>query len=1613
MVEPEGFLWDSKSLNDDVFIKSPRKPKKATIKEIHAFASFGADGTTASVNGYGRIMQISRFLDFGASGFLCVDPHYERPYYIKSRMEEILESSTNPNEGLRLDIVDWTAFQDIPSMGFMFDRWPRYIFNNEELPKPQDGDRLEGVANSSGHASYSTKLTSRATEGTGNANPSKVSAPRLPFPLSIHFFCHGGAVVQTYLLHVGGDGGVPRDTINWNPISLKPDICIRGLDFVENHDFDARTQPKDLEVFAASGNNLFITRRKPQDIGGSEDTNEPAMNQERKPDVPTLIISVFINGEAATLDSDNCIRLTESKIGARLELSVIYAIKLLDQCTIDDLKASKKPDHPSSEAAKKTLQDVGATDQDATTTQRATSMQSSEVEHSPSLVVSAETPDQDKEDKVVAAISHVKDALKELKEVFDNPSYFSRIYFAPTPRFDFAFRRNLEHILSVCSIPVARSPTAKSEDAEVLNSWSEVLPIAITCGDVAGHRIGSRASLSAVQFLLSALKYLDPFNDFKEQARLQNRRANLEWAKSTLSDKDKEATASLKNETTVLKSILPSSYWYIRRLSVRIVNVLRGHVLWICTEALPWTDGTFAPYYWATGKPIENLSYLSQPSLLDTPLQLLKVLHCLDDTVRSNPFIYEDNKVWIEKKLRSRAKCWLKGLHVSNQYGTYAFPRRNRGVTDDYGVFVQGPDPKFSLTDHVMISLAISCIEELKRAVSDSKSPDEPGCYYTYREVRRKTLKRFTTEEPISKQRMLASSRWTDRTRFLLHSKDTFLLSATNMCFFLETKAEARSPEQKTDSESFDPWRFADDRWTSLLDAQANQDEFQYLEWSKPLWYVMVYVLGCKGRQVGDYSPQRLIREAHTTLLVPTWYNGLFAGILGHKRLAKCYDHERDCDDYWHAVFETANILWSCGTAGDPTTMQLESRSTPSTTTGGADALNPREFSRVSQKATKRVPFSNLSPSKGQLGRNALSDDWLQSSPAILGFESKPTHHFENLKKAETEAETNRLILECLQDWKNQKLERGTMKEADKQIGRMFLPGQKRGKDLIVIDVPRYSLGTEISDRRSEKRAPEHLASPRSVWTSKKRIIWLSDQNATDAMKVYSACSGIEKINVLSFFDQHQRAESHFLDSATAALNEWETELHFSFYSLSKTDVSSLYRLKEDAHLVSTTISFRFSGDFSDRFWTCLLLEHRPAENKEKTLADRLLPSPKCGIRGDLDLQKPHQRYSVAKRRQKREDNRPTKPWQQRKVLELLIYTKILEDIVESSNEILQTVKDLALRSRHSQSAEGNRFYAAIEEARQLQWLGDRENYASIARQWRKYVQILTVVEDSLTDNLEKIGEWQRRKEDRQDQQPRWTDRDQHNHFTTILRLTIFSDRKAAEITRLRDQVRAFRGSLPDQLASIREDIDFRGSQSINLFTYVTVVFLPLGFATGVLSMSGLPDHSTLMSLVYMALSALALTVFLLLNAEFIKKLASPIVKVYRTSVTFLCWLVGLTQLWQLIKYLVFHGIAAPVMTHQAQRNKRKKARQDSSTNIPSPNSPDEQKRNMRSETTQSKQHEEAKNCQKETWHERYKKIMEFEFMKAVELHNEVQEEVRPRKKGTQKPDEEQGLAHT
>ncbi|OAL43441.1 hypothetical protein IQ07DRAFT_292340 [Pyrenochaeta sp. DS3sAY3a] len=1694
-MEPtKGFLWSPKSLDESRWIRKPRSADK-TVESSPSYASFGDNGTTVSVNTYGHIMQISRYFGYGSSGFFCADlcSHWA-PYYVQRRMDQILEASKLPNKGFRIDFVDWTDDLSEPSMGFMYDRWPRFIYQSQQKAKSEEveaesdakGEEQKENAEKSKVTSKESPQEQRGSKQDGeDVTQSPIETPEVkPFAMSIQYFCHEDTVIQQYHLNVGDDG-IPIDELNTKGLSIEPRICIRTLDFLDynnwNDEIDDEDQP--LKSCVVAQNSLVIVH--PFSAGMLQDQrSEQQVGRQITPEpvAVALIITPFIEGELANINDDKRITIDNVAGNAQLEVTVTYRLTLLHdealkalnlppdkepetekksntttvlsiaEHAVIDFADSEKAENGSNSAAAEEEEEVndggagnstGAQDspldqdrgkgndeakdtvglqsvdrdeeavkheaggvaledarieeaRDDNEGQLATSDHASQI--GPTIAIDGEEVQQSDltnvqlDTSVEEPTTWVEQSVlarKEMLNVFFDQYQYRRICFSKNVQLDYIFRRNLEHILSVCSIPIdqpnvvgltapaapIQASMAGSRRASKAPSVVSAVPtqadknrraIAITCGDLSGHRIGPRASLSAIQFLGAILKYLDTEDDKTLRIIYSFVKIDPELSKKPTTKEQKNEADAAKEERIL--RISESAKGYLKLLRNRIRRVMLGHMNWICLKSQSLHDGSFSPHHWPSGASINRMSpgslfWLPPPSLLDTPIQLLKISSCLEHDLwgeaEADVGEQTDTRSWIgnrgkealkmmiKAELKENVRSWIRELHSLNERGTYAFFKEAKRDADDV------VEPKYCLTDHVMICLALNVITDVEMEVEE-----EFAEYYSYSEVRRKILKRFTTENPISKQRMLATSRWQDETRFLFHSKDAFLLDAAEKKnFFTKSNDGAKRSDQKTmkqmTNRKADPWNYADDVWIKLVDAQAYHDEYRYVEWSKPLWYALVLALGLKGRRVNSDSAETLIEKTRTALLNLCSNNGLFPGLIGPNRMPMIFEEEIARDNYWHSTFETPYILWTY--CNNEITSTAPKKPPSASATANAPSGNPnsgKDAVRIGQQVEKTVPFVNLRPAPDQSGQVVVLDDWLQDASPTLDFKRKvDLNSISNTDDATDDANEDSESMDQ------------SLEEEQESIWDPQLWMKSSGVTGAVIDIPRFSVGTEISQPQlCPDCMSEALSKQRTVCDSKKRIVWLPYRNMRAAEDLYDSCSGTEKENVLSFLRRHVNHETYFLDSATAALNEWETELHLSFFRISKIQEGSLQSLDKDKgeYLSSTTMSFRFSGHFSDRYWTCVFLEHGITQDPKASLGSRLQPSKESGVGSVLNLTKKHEDIGVEMRKVQRgikgvkSHNRS---WQQRKVLELLIYNKMLGALHKETAAILALVKELALQPGKNKDSGGrsNPFKRAIEEAKQLQHLGDKEGYFPVADRWRRYIQILLVIEENLTDNIDRMKEWNRREEDRRNQKPRWTHRDEQMHFTTILRLTIISQRKVGDIQRLKSNVQSFRESLPSQLESIREDLGFRGSQSINLFTYVTVVFLPLGFATGVLSMSQLPDRPTLIHLVTLAFGALGITFFALLNAESVKWILSPVAKKYRLfcgwlwrEAIFPSWQWTVVLAWKCMKYLVWVGLVGPprrrFVQHKSHKEQAKASKEEPKDKVPSTELPKEQK---------------------------------------------------------------------
>ncbi|KAF2143200.1 uncharacterized protein K452DRAFT_307371 [Aplosporella prunicola CBS 121167] len=419
-------------------------------------------------------------------------------------------------------------------------------------------------------------------------------------------------------------------------------------------------------------------------------------------------------------------------------------------------------------------------------------------------------------------------------------------------------------------------------------------------------------------------------------------------------------------------------------------------------------------------------------------------------------------------------------------------------------------------------------------------------------DFRGNVVKKFTTEEPITRRRLLATSRTSSDTRFLFHSRDTTLFYAMDSGFFDIPQPEdeiEKSKKKKKKRQNDDIWKNVTEFWRNTVDIQVNFEENQSWDWENPLWYGLQLMASTKKRRVSNIPTEESLSRSLKTLFTITSPNGLFPGLLGPGKTPKPFEDELDRDSYWHAVFEIPYLLWNYGRAYLETiptqrkthesdiefsTQQVLDIATPNVRDPpkaleiSKDGWRPKEFFK------KTVPFSNFNKLIDQNGIIDIQDDWLLTGPSSIEFRVKPhipkTFHEELESDHEVIPEaTKRYIEKSYRDDQNFK---GAVIDA---------PGCNK-------DGRKTNL-SEVQLLRNSKFS-EALKRIRTVQEAKKRLIWLPSGDRLTALHSYLASPSKERDNLSSFFDRHASYEKYFFDSATASLNEWETEIHLSFFQL-------------------------------------------------------------------------------------------------------------------------------------------------------------------------------------------------------------------------------------------------------------------------------------------------------------------------------------------------------------------------------------------------------------------------------------------------------------------------------
>ncbi|KAJ5613964.1 hypothetical protein N7528_007618 [Penicillium herquei] len=881
----------------------------------------------------------------------------------------------------------------------------------------------------------------------------------------------------------------------------------------------------------------------------------------------------------------------------------------------------------------------------------------------------------------------------------------------------------------------------------------------------------------------------------------------------------------------------------VNGLRKRIRETCKGHLDWIFSLDL---DAACSTNLWINGKMIDSYSETTLPKNCPTnmPYHIIKVTEFLR--------VIEDfaGKESIYQKLVILCKGWFSRLKATKNIRTPTWEH------------VEGSDiPSYRLGDHIWIWKALKGIEDILNEMSSKSSngfihpderqefyklkdristlkaerlrghadEDEETIFFNSEDLRRENLKRFTIKNDIFNKRMLSVTRSASETRFLLHSRDTVLCYGMGWDFF----------------------KSHDEPLRELMNIQTKHDDSLSEEsyWKNPLRYGLALLMSRGDWQLESmYSPDRMEQHARKLLLSSSSENGLFPGQLNDDKQAMLFEDEIDRDFYFHVGFEIPYILLRCQRPKkiqqlDPDEDESFTPENPLASEPSAhrDSRSQNEQNYSNQNVNRNVTKPVFAPMmlKRQIPYGVFVDvnkivdvaeEWLFKDPDFLGF-APPQEP--DVIKGTIIAASHRLDLDYDMVWDDMEVMKGRHSAIMLDIRKSRKKKLTAQEKCTVVKTSRYGLNPfYFKDRLLAKRRLDE---------SKKRLINVKSPKWSMAIACYVATPECDRSNLASFFQRHGNTKSSFFhDDVVIGFNTWTTELHCRFFRAVEKDGNQWKELQEQrsaggldipadqrcsrqlaaklcqtlghgCYIVDDVFSFMMVGDWCDRYWTCHVLETST-------------------VRSDLF-------------RTDWRQNNPNFP--QRKVLELILFNKVLENIHRSAIDILKRVER---DPRSSSSDMSEELYSNVSFKDKKQELLDET------------FQVLRILKDSITGIKDLIEDWKRRESSQGGERPRWTRSDEQKYRKII-------QTHENELAKHDREINLLLSRIDFLIALVNNEKSLSQSRDVTRFTYATVFFLPVGLAVSLFSMSGAPGRTAILEVVITAIVALSVTVFILWSA--------------------------------------------------------------------------------------------------------------------------------------------------
>ena len=399
----------------------------------------------------------------------------------------------------------------------------------------------------------------------------------------------------------------------------------------------------------------------------------------------------------------------------------------------------------------------------------------------------------------------------------------------------------------------------------------------------------------------------------------------------------------------------------------------------------------------------------------------------------------------------------------------------------------------------------------------------------------------------------------------------------------------------------------------------------------------------------------------------------------------------------------------------------------------------------------------------------------------------------------------------------------------------------------------------DLLARLTESRVPEK---------AKKRIIEISSRDL-DCVLICGLTSPFnDRSRYLNFFNRHETCESFFGERADRIGNIWETEFHMSFHQLhskgKERTTRGPFRSKrmpsvlESARvrfIAPVAMGFRFVGDLRDQYWTCNVLSSIEEHAADLSVIDQYIYE----FSGD---QLYHKKQA------------------QRKVVELTYVGNIMTAMQRSFDGILK------------------HFQKDFETADPDNISFDFADSFSPLQYHLRAGEILREIIQQLNFSLKTYEQWENREQARS-LRSRWSRKDEERYGAHLdflaQKCQLLVQQIRVQQSRLNEQ-RKFTEQQFTSLVSynqLREaHTSTRSAENVRLFTYVTIIFLPLTFSASLFSMQGAPAHSTVSIMIQTTIIALIITVLVLSNMKaldrgrtfWVNKLTVMVAKKMKTS---------------------------------------------------------------------------------------------------------------------------------